>query len=125
MRDQLESSGKVTHGWLGVLCADDADRTGGGATVTARPRRRPGGQRRQASRSATSITRAGGQLVGGCDDLVAEWRRRRPGDSITIELPPGPRRDREPSTTVDAHGPAGDRAARRSHPSPDRPRRRR
>ena len=45
------------------------------------------------------ITRAGGQFVGSFDDLIAEWRAHRPGDSITIDYRRG-RSNREASTTA-------------------------
>ena len=63
VEDQLDSagsSGKVVHGWLGVLCSpDDADRTGGGAQIDfvmpgqpGREGRAPGGRCRGAGRRA-------------------------------------------------------------------------
>ena len=54
------------------------------------------------------ITQAGGQFVGGFDDLIAEWRRHRPGDSITITY----RRGRS-STARLVHGDADRPAVRR------------
>ena len=52
------SSGKVTHGWLGVLCnPDDAARTGGGAT----DRRGDAGQPGREGRAAAGRRRGAGR----------------------------------------------------------------
>ncbi len=80
VQDQIESSGKVTHGWLGLAADDAKDRAG--ATVTAVfPDSPAAGAKLEVG---DTITQAGGQFIGGFDDLIAEWRRHRPGDSIAI-----------------------------------------
>ncbi len=49
VRDQLDGSGKVTHGWIGVVCAKDAAESqpqggrDGPDGVAGQPRRRPPG----------------------------------------------------------------------------------
>ncbi len=80
VRDQIESSGKVTHGWLGLTADDTSDRAG--ATVTAVLPDSPAAAAKLDVGDV--ITRAGGQFVGNVADLMAEWRRGRPGDSIEI-----------------------------------------
>ena len=50
------------------------------------------------------ITRAGGQFVGSFDDLIAVWRRHRPGDSIAIDYHRG-RSGRDLQTTATLTGP--------------------
>ena len=86
VRDQIESSGKVTHGWLGLAAEDAA------ATV-------PGGPRSRSSSSSPAaaaelevgdvITRAGGQWSAAVDDLIAEWRAHRPATQDHLR-PSGP-----------------------------------
>ena len=80
VRDQIESSGKVTHGWLGLTADDAKDRAG--ATITSVVADSPAAAAKL--EVGDVITQAGGQFIGGFDDLVAEWRRHRPGDSIAI-----------------------------------------
>jgi putative serine protease PepD len=95
VRDQIESSGKVTHGWLGLAADDARDRAG--ATITAILPESPAAAAKL--EVGDVITRAGGQFVGSFDDLIAEWRAHRPGDSITIDYHRG-RSNREASTTA-------------------------
>ena len=95
VRDQIESSGKVIHGWLGVAAEDARERAG--ATVTAILPESPAAAAKL--EVGDVITRAGGQFVGSFDDLIAEWRAHRPGDSITIDYHRG-RSNREASTTA-------------------------
>ena len=52
-----------------------------------------------------TIARAGDH-DGSRDDLIAEWRSHRPGDSITIDYRRG-RSNRETSTTATLTGPPG------------------
>ena len=117
VRDQIESSGKVTHGWLGLTADDASDRAG--ATVTAVVPGQPG-RRRQAR--------------GRRRDHPGRWpiRRqlRRPHRRMATapprrldrhRLPPGPL---QPAMSGDghAHGPAAGGSLPRSQPSPHRAR---
>jgi putative serine protease PepD len=79
---QLDASGKVQHGWLGVTGDDAKDRAGGGARITTVL---PGSPAEKAQiRPDDVITRVGNTPIRTYADLVAEWRRRNPGDSITL-----------------------------------------
>jgi S1-C subfamily serine protease len=80
VRDQIESSGKVTHGWLGLTADDTKDRAG--ATVTAVLPDSPAATAKL--EVGDVIIRADGAFVGNFADLLAEWRRGRPGDTIDI-----------------------------------------
>ena len=116
VQDQIESSGKVTHGWLGLTADDAKDRAG--ATVTAVFPDSPAAAAKL--EVGDVITQAGGQFIGGFDDLIAEWRRHRPGDSIAITYRRG-----HASTAArrpgDAHGPAATAsAAARAEDAPGR-----
>ena len=80
VQQQIESSGKVTHGWLGLTADDAKDRAG--AAITAVLPDSPAAAAKL--EVGDVITQAGGQFIGGFDDLVAEWRRHRPGDTIQV-----------------------------------------
>jgi S1-C subfamily serine protease len=112
VRDQLESSGKVTHGWLGLTADDAKDRPG--ATVTSIFPDSPASAAKL--EVGDVITRAGGQFVGSFDDLIAEWRRHRPGDSIAIDYHRG-RSARDVQVTATLTGPPP--VAPAPEPSPD------
>jgi S1-C subfamily serine protease len=84
VQDQLDNSGKVSHGWMGVSCAkDDADLPEGGATVASVA---PGSPAASAGLAANDvITRAGGARVSGRADLVAASRALRPQDPLDVQ----------------------------------------
>ena len=79
VRQQIEATGKVTHGWLG-LTAQDTDRSG--AEVTAIVADGPAAKAKL--EFGDVIVRAGGAPVAGVGDLMAEWRRRNPGETMSL-----------------------------------------
>ncbi len=84
VQDQLDLSGKVSHGWMGVVCSgDDAGRPGGGATITAVVEGSPAAK--AGLQPGDVIVRAGGQRVSGRADLVAASRGLHPGDPLPIQ----------------------------------------
>jgi len=88
--DQLDSSGKVAHGWIGVVVnADDADRPQGGAQIQIVMDDSPA---KKAGLSAGDVVvRAGGQPVSGRSDLVAAVRTLRPEDPLDLQYVRGGR----------------------------------
>ena len=84
VEDQLDANGKVSHGWMGVLCSkDDAARPEGGATLTVVL---PGSPAAKAGLEANDvIVRAGGESVHGRADLVAASRGLRPEDPLDVQ----------------------------------------
>jgi S1-C subfamily serine protease len=85
--DQLDSSGssgKVSHGWLGVLCSkDDAERPNGGAQIQVVY---PGSPAEKAGLvPGDVVVRAGGTAVSGRPELVAAVRTRRPQDPLDLQ----------------------------------------
>ena len=85
VEDQLDGSGKVSHGWMGVLCAeDDADRPAGGATIAWV---QPGSPAAKAGiEPADVIVSAAGERVSGRADLVAASRGLRPQDPLELQF---------------------------------------
>jgi S1-C subfamily serine protease len=87
VEDQLDStgsSGKVSHGWLGVLCSDkDADLPGGGAQITAVYPESPAAKAGLAPGDV--VVRAGGSPVNGRAQLVAAARTLRPQDPLDVQ----------------------------------------
>jgi putative serine protease PepD len=80
VRQQIESSGSVTHGWLGVTVADTSDRSG--AKVQSVD---PNGPAAAAKLEQDDvITRAGDAPVANAADLWAAWRRGKPGETLTL-----------------------------------------
>jgi S1-C subfamily serine protease len=99
VEDQLDSpgsNGKVTHGWIGVLCeTDDEARPGGGARIQAVV---PGSPAEKAGLQAGDVVvRAGGSAVSGRPQLVAAVRTLRPQDPLDVQYQ---RAGRTRSTTV-------------------------
>jgi len=84
VEDQFDASGKVSHGWMGVLCgSEDADRPGGGATIRAVVDGSPAAKAGLEPNDV--VVRAGGQPVSGRADLVAASRGLHPGDPLPIQ----------------------------------------
>jgi S1-C subfamily serine protease len=80
VRRQIESSGKVTHGWLGVTGQDNEDPFGARITEVL-----PGSPALDGKLvPGDVVTRAGGRTVTTYADLMAAWRRRVPGDSLVL-----------------------------------------
>jgi S1-C subfamily serine protease len=99
VRQQIEASGKVAHGWLGLTAEDAADRPGAKVTAVA-----PDSPAADAKLEVGDvIIAAGGHNVSNLADLTAEWRRRRPADSLGIDYRRG--RDRHSTTATLTAGP--------------------
>jgi S1-C subfamily serine protease len=79
VRRQIESSGKVAHGWLGVAGADNEDPFGAKITEIL-----PDSPAVEKLAPGDVVTRAGGRAVTTYADLMAAWRRRVPGDSLVV-----------------------------------------
>jgi S1-C subfamily serine protease len=94
VQSQVEASGKVIHGWLGVDGDDNTDRVDGGAHVKTVVEGSPAFK--AGVIPGDVITRVGTLPIHSYADLVAEWRRRRPGDPFTITF----WRGREPHSNV-------------------------
>jgi S1-C subfamily serine protease len=82
VQDQLDSSGKVTHGWLGVLATQDPPDTSG-VVITAIAPNSPA--EKAGLHTGDVVVRAGGQSVNSGADLWAQWVRHRPGDTLEID----------------------------------------
>jgi S1-C subfamily serine protease len=84
--DQLEGSGKVSHGWIGVVCDKDPaeSRPQGGAVVQTVVSGSPAAEAGLAPKDV--IVRAGGALVSGRPDLVAAVRSLRPQDPLELQF---------------------------------------
>jgi putative serine protease PepD len=80
VRRQLETSGKVSHGWLGVSLVDSRD-SPLGAKITSVTAESPADGKLAVG---DIVTRAGGEPITGAGDLIAEWRKRNPGDSLSL-----------------------------------------
>jgi putative serine protease PepD len=80
VRRQLETSGKVSHGWLGVSLVDSRD-SPLGAKITSVVADGPADGKLAVG---DIVTRAGGEPVTSAGDLIAEWRKRHPADSMSL-----------------------------------------
>jgi len=80
VRRQLETSGKVSHGWLGVALVDSRD-SPLGAKITSVTADSPADGKLAVG---DIVTRAGGEPITNAGDLIAEWRKRNPGDSLSM-----------------------------------------
>ena len=104
VRDQLEGSGKVAHGWIGANCDEaPAERPQGGAVVRTVMPGSPADDAKLAPDDV--VVRAAGRSVSGRPDLVAAIRSLRPQDQLELMY----LRDGKPRTvtiTVKAGDPA-------------------
>ena len=85
VRDQLDGSGKVTHGWMGVVCDKDAaeSQPQGGADVQMVW---PGSPAADGGlMPGDVVVRAAGTPVSGRPDLVAAVRALRPQDPLDLQ----------------------------------------
>jgi S1-C subfamily serine protease len=81
--DQFDASGKVSHGWIGVVYGDDAtDPPPGGAVVQGVFPQSPAQSAGLAPGDV--ITRAGAQTVSGKADAIAAARSLRPQDPLEL-----------------------------------------
>ena len=80
VRRQLETTGKVSHGWLGVALVDSRD-SPIGARITSVVANGPADGKLAVG---DIVTRAGGEPINSAGDLIAEWRKRNPGDSLSM-----------------------------------------
>jgi len=83
VEDQLDASGKVSHGWMGVLyAADDTQRARRGARVGAVV---PDGPAAKAGLTPGDVvTHAGTADISGSAELVAAARRLHPQDPLEL-----------------------------------------
>jgi serine protease DegQ len=79
---QVDATGMVELGWFGVDGVDATDRPEGGARITAVAQGSPAEKAGLALDDV--VTRVGSLPIHSYADLVAEWRRRHPGDTFTI-----------------------------------------
>jgi putative serine protease PepD len=81
---QIETTGSVVHGWLGVGGDDASDRPGGGARVGTVVDGSPAAKAGMLVNDV--VTSVGPDPISSYADLVAEWRRHHPGDTLTISV---------------------------------------
>lgn len=97
VQDQLDGSGKVAHGYLGVVCdKDPADSPPQGGAVVRWVA--PGSPAADAGLAPDDVVvRAGGRLITGRPDLVAAVRDLHPQDPLELQYQRG---DHTKTTTV-------------------------
>ncbi|HSO97055.1 MAG TPA: trypsin-like peptidase domain-containing protein [Acidimicrobiia bacterium] len=103
--EQIESSGRVHHAWLGVGTIDATDRGGGGARVTVVVPGSPAAKTGLAVGDV--ITGVSGSRVADTGDLVAAVQQLRPGDPIMVTAWRGTQRGVHTFALEDGTGPAG------------------
>lgn len=105
VRDQLEATGTVSHGWLGVVFGDDAvERPRGGARVSLVL---PGSPAAKSGLVAGDIvTGMGDQPVRGHADAIAATRALRPQDPVDVGYVDPSGRSRHAKVTLAAADPA-------------------
>ena len=103
--EQIESSGRVHHAWLGVGTVDATDRGGGGARVTVVVPGSPAAKTGLAVGDV--ITGVSGGRVADTGDLVAAVQELRPGDPIMLTAWRGNQRGVHQLALEDGTGPAG------------------
>jgi S1-C subfamily serine protease len=86
--DQLAASGQAAHGWLGVSATDEVDRAAGGARVERVMPTSPADHAGLAEGDVIVAVgdRAATTSVSDMAELVAEVRRRRPGESLELTV---------------------------------------
>lgn len=99
---QLAANGTAVHGWLGVLGADALDRPGGGVRVKALV---PGSPAEATLQVDDVVLAVGSTQIGNVGDLVAAFRRLKPGDPVEITVVRAAKRVRVP-VTLDTSVPA-------------------
>lgn len=85
---ELDATGRARHGWMGVSVADATDRSGGGAEVEQIVPDSPA-DKAQLERGdvITAIAdESGTTAIVSRDKLMAEVRRRRPGEHLDVML---------------------------------------
>ncbi|HEY5164963.1 MAG TPA: trypsin-like peptidase domain-containing protein [Acidimicrobiia bacterium] len=103
--EEIESSGRVHHAWLGVGTVDATDRGGGGARVTVVVPGSPAAKTGLAVGDV--ITGVSGGRVADTGDLVAAVQELRPGDPIMLTAWRGNQRGVHQLALEDGTGPAG------------------
>ena len=103
--EQIESSGRVHHAWLGVGTVDATDRGGGGARVTVVVAGSPAAKTGLVVGDV--ITGVSGGRVADTGDLVAAVQELRPGDPIMLTAWRGNQRGVHQFALEDGAGPAG------------------
>jgi serine protease Do len=85
VQDQLEASGKVEHGWIGVVCDKDPAESPaqGGAVVRVVVADSPAAD--AGLQPDDVIVRAAGRIITGRPDLVAAIRSLRPQDPLEVQ----------------------------------------
>jgi serine protease Do len=96
VQDQLEGSGKVTHGWMGVVAAKDPapNPAQGGATLQVVMQGSPAAEAGLAPGDV--VVQAAGRLVTGRADLIAAVRGMHPQDQLNVQY----QRDGRPHNTT-------------------------
>jgi putative serine protease PepD len=84
---QLDASGRASHGWLGLTCTDSDVRSGRGALV----QRVVPGSPAAVLRPGTTVAAVDDQSVSSAGELYALIRRHKPGDPVELRILDGAR----------------------------------